>query len=151
MRTEDICALPIAELADEQSVLIIWTTDAHIPDCLEVIRAWGFTYKTVCFHWIKKEKSGKCACVMGRWTMKSSEICLLATKGTAHKLLKARNVRQLTEAIRTKHSSKPKEVRDKIEKMFGKVSRIELFAREKAKGWHVWGNEITNNVDLNIG
>ena len=55
MKTSAICALPIKELADDPSVLFMWTTDAHLPNALEVIKAWGFTYKTIAFIWNKKE------------------------------------------------------------------------------------------------
>jgi len=148
MPTQDICALRVKEISDDTAVLLIWTTDAHLPDCLEVIKAWGFIYKTVAFHWLKKEKSGKDVCFMGKWTMKSSEICLLATKGTAHKLLKSRKVRQLTRAIRTAHSTKPKEIREKINELFGDIPKIELFARQKTEGWDVWGNEFESDIIL---
>lgn len=56
MKTEDICKLPIKSIADENCVLFIWTTDAHLPDCLKVISAWGFKYRTIAFIWQKKEK-----------------------------------------------------------------------------------------------
>lgn len=149
MKTEEICNLPIKELASEQSILFLWTTDAHIPDALKVIDGWGFKYKTVAFHWLKKEKSGKNVCFMSKWTMKSSEICLLATRGTAHKLLKARNIRQLVEAERSTHSRKPQEIRDRIVQMFGnELSKVELFARQKTDGWDVWGNEVESNIKL---
>lgn len=148
MRIEEICALPIDNLSKDNAILFIWTTDAHLEKCLQVINAWGFTYKTIAFIWNKKEKSGKQVCFQGMWTMKGSEICLLATKGKVHGLLKSRKVRQLVEATRQEHSKKPDEVRERIVEMFGNISRIELFARQKAEGWHFWGNEIDSSIDL---
>jgi site-specific DNA-methyltransferase (adenine-specific) len=85
---------------------------------------------------------------MGMWTGKSTEICLIATKGKGHSLLKSRKERQLIEAVRREHSQKPDEVRDAIVRMFGNISRIELFARQKYEGWHVWGNEVESNINM---
>ena len=80
MTTTEILHLPVIEITDDDCILFMWTTDAHLPDALSVIEAWGFKYKTIAFIWNKKEVSGKQVCFMGQWTMKGSEICLLATK-----------------------------------------------------------------------
>jgi len=90
----------------------------------------------------KKTKNGKTVANLGAWTMKNYEICLLGTKGAMLKYKKINNIYQKVEAERTKHSKKPKEVRKNIEKLFGDLPRIELFAREKSEGWDSWGNEI---------
>jgi site-specific DNA-methyltransferase (adenine-specific) len=137
----------IDKITTKNSVLFMWTTDAHLKSALEVMEAWGYTYKTIGFIWNKKEKSGKQVCYMGMWTMKGSEICLLGTKGNPHKLLKSRKVRQLVEAERGRHSEKPQEVRDRIVEMFGdKAKYLEIFAREKVAPFDVWGNEVNNDV-----
>ena len=64
------------------------------------------------------------------------------------KLKKERNIKQLVEAVRRKHSQKPDEVRKRIVKLCGDVRRIELFAREKIDGWDAWGNEIDSDITL---
>ena len=87
---------------------------------------------------------------MGMWTCKNGEICLLATKGKAHKLLKNRKIRQLVEAQRSDHSRKPNEVRKRIETMFPETDKIELFARTKTEGWDCWGNEVENSIELKV-
>ena len=148
MTTKDICNLKVNEISEKDSVLFLWTTDAHLQDALKVIESWGFKYKTIAFIWNKKEKSGKQVCFMGKWTLKGSEICLLATKGTAHKLIKSHKVRQLVEAERKKHSEKPNIVREKIVELLGDIPRIELFCREKKQGWDSWGNEIISDIIL---
>lgn len=150
MNTKDICALPVRSITADDSICFMWSTDAHIPDALKVMEAWGFKYKTIAFIWNKKEKSGKQVCYMGQWTMKGSEIVLLGTKGKMTKFLKSRKVRQLVEAKRDrgKHSKKPQEVRDKIVEMFGDLKKIELFSREKVEGWHSWGNEVESDISL---
>lgn len=148
MKTPEICALPIKDIAEDNSVLFMWTTDSHLSDALKVIEAWGFTYKTIGFVWNKKTNTGKQVCYMGKWTMKGSEICLLATKGKAHGLIKSHKVRQLVEAERQVHSRKPDEVRNRIVELLGDLPRIELFARDAKQGWDVWGNEINNTIEI---
>ena len=83
--------------------------------------------------------------------MKNCELVLLGTKGAMTKHLKSRKVRQLQDAIRERnvHSRKPQLIRDKIVEMFGnELPKIELFARVKADGWDIWGNELDNDVEL---
>lgn len=144
MSSLEIANLPVSTIADDNCILFVWTTDYHLSKCLDVMKAWGFTYKTIGFTWAKKNKKGEQVCFMGAYTMKSGcEICLLGTKGKdAHKLVKSHNVRAYIESPRLKHSKKPDEVRDRIVKLVGNIPRIELFAREKTKGWDVWGNEV---------
>ena len=144
LSTEQIKSIQVDQISDTNCILFIWTTDYHLKKCLEVIDAWGFTYKTVGFCWAKKTKKGKPVCFMGAYTMKSGvEICLLATKGkNAHKLVKRHNVKSLVESERLHHSKKPDEVRDRIVDLVGDVPRIELFARNYSQGWDVWGNEV---------
>lgn len=148
MSTKEICNLSIKSIIDNDAVLFLWTTDAHLPDALEVIKSWGFKYKTIGFIWNKKEKTGKQVCFMGKWTLKGSEICLLATKGSAHKLIKNHKIRQLVEAERSIHSQKPDEVRNRIVELLGDLPRIELFARKKVEGWDVWGKELESSIKL---
>ena len=85
---------------------------------------------------------------MGKWTMKGSEICLLATKGKAHGLIKSHKVRQLVEAERDIHSRKPDEVRKRIVELLGDLPKVELFCRTPKEGWDVWGNEVVSDVVL---
>jgi|SRR3990167_4675479 len=150
MSSKEIMNLPIKDIFAQNSILFIWTTDYHLAKCLEVIKAWGFEYKTIGFSWAKKDKKGKLVCFMGAYTMKSGiELCLLATKGKdAHKLVKNHNVKSLLISERGKHSEKPNEIRDRIVRLVGNLSRIELFARQKTKGWDVWGNEVKSDIRL---
>ena len=140
--------LNVSAISDDNAILFMWTTDSHLPLALEVIKSWGFTYRTIGFIWNKKEKSGKQVCYMGIWTMKGSEICLLATKGKIHNQIQSHKVRQLTEAVRREHSQKPDLIKDKIIQLMGELPRIELFAREKTEGWDVWGNEVESDITL---
>lgn len=143
MSSLDIMKLPVDSIAAPDCILLIWTTDHHLEKCLNVIRAWGFTYKTVGFLWLKENKNGGIVSFMGAYTLKSGcEICLLATRGNPHKYVRKHNVKSLIISVREKHSKKPDIVRERIVELFGDLSRIELFARQKTDGWDVWGNEI---------
>jgi site-specific DNA-methyltransferase (adenine-specific) len=144
MSSKAITELPVRNISAENCILFIWTTDYHLEKCLEVIGAWGFTYKTIGFVWNKK------CCFMGAYTMKSGiELCLLATKGKdAHKLVKKHNIRSLIEEKRTEHSRKPYGIREKIVELLGDLPKIELFARQKVDGWDVWGNEVESDILL---
>ena len=147
MELKDICNLPVSDLAAEDCLLFLWTTFPKIYEALEVITAWGFEYKTVAFVWVKQTKSGGdwfMGC--GYWTRSNAEICLLATKGKPVRFSKA--VHQLIIAPVEQHSKKPDVTRDKIVELAGNLPRVELFARQKACGWDVWGNEVDCDITL---
>lgn len=133
---KEIREFRFSQIAADECVLFCWTTDAHLPICLDMIQNNGFSYKTVAFVW------NKVRAYMGKWTVKQCELCLLATKGTIHKKLLTFKERQYIEEIKTQHSAKPIGARKRIEKMFGNIPRIELFARQQADGWDCWGNEV---------
>ena len=148
MGTKEIMELPVGEIADDNCILFIWTTDYHLEKCLKVISTWGFEYKTVGFAWQKLNKKGYPVCFMGAYTMKSGiELCLLATKGKdAHKLVQKHNIRSLVTSPRLHHSKKPDEIRNRIVELLGDIPRIELFARNTTDGWDVWGDEIPDET-----
>ena len=142
MSLAEIKALPVSSIADKDCALFLWTTDAHLPEALQVINSWGFRYKTVAFIWEKLTIKGNLCANIGAWTMKNAELCLIGTKGNMVKYKKQRNIFQLVRAVRTVHSAKPEEVRRNIEALFGDLSRIELFARQKTEGWDAIGFDI---------
>lgn len=142
MSKKEIENLPVKNIADNDCALFLWTTDAHIPDAIELCSKWGFQYKTIAFVWEKRSKHNKLISNLGAWTLKNYELCLLATKGTMLKHKKVNNIKQQVIAERTKHSKKPDIVRNNIEKLFGDLPRIELFARQLYVGWDSWGNEV---------
>ncbi len=144
-----ICNLPVKSIAHYHSALFLWTSDAMLRDALRVIDAWGFTYRTVAFVWSKRTAANKPHHMWGNWTLKNTELCLLATRGTPHSLFKKSNtVRQLIESPRREHSRKPHQVRERIVDLLGDIPRVELFARQKTPGWDIWGNELPNDCDL---
>ena len=145
MRIEDIKALPVTELADRDCVLFLWATFPMLQEALDVIRAWGFRFKTVAFTWIKlAPKADRIFWGLGYWTRANAEICMLATRGQPRR--QARNVHQVIISHVEEHSKKPDEARQRIVALMGDVPRIELFARQTAPGWDVWGNEVQSNI-----
>ena len=108
----------------------------------------GITYKTVAFTWVKTcRKSHGYFVSLGHWTRANAEVCLLATKGSPHRISKS--VRQLIVSPIRQHSQKPGEARERIVELMGSLSRVELFAREKVTGWSAWGNEVDSDITLN--
>lgn len=148
MNLKEICDLPIKDITDKNCILFLWATYPMLKEALEVIEAWGFKYKSIAFQWLKlNPKSLTPFYGLGRWTRGNTEPCLLATKGKPKRISKS--VFQLIQEPRMRHSQKPAIVRDKIVELMGDLPRIELFAREKTKGWDVWGNEVKSDIDLN--
>jgi site-specific DNA-methyltransferase (adenine-specific) len=142
MKLGEISSLPIKDIIAEDAACFMWTTDAHLPYAMEIMKAWGFIYKTIGFVWVKKEKSGKQVKMLAPWTNKGAELCLFGTKGAMTKHLGANDIFQVHEAKRREHSRKPDIIRDEIKRMFPDCKRIELFARTAMPGWDAWGNEV---------
>ena len=148
MSIQDIYNLPVGAIAAENCVLFLWVTMPMLQDGLETIKRWGFTYKTCAFNWVKKnKKSDSFFWGLGYWTRSNSEICLLATKWNPKRISKS--VHQVCDARIMEHSKKPDEIRNRIVQLMGDIPRIELFAREKAEGWHVWGDDVDSDINLN--
>ena len=140
MSTYEISRLPVEEISDDDScILFLWTTWPILQDALDVIKAWGFKYKTAGFVWIKKNENGTLFKGMGHWTRANSELCLLATKGNPKRI--DCSVGQIIMSVQKEHSAKPDVIRNKIVQLCGDLPRIELFARAKAHGWDVFGND----------
>lgn len=149
MNIEDIMNLKdfINNISDENCILFIWITYPCLKEALKVIEAWGFKYKTCGFTWVKRnKKANSWFWGMGYWTRANSELCLIATKGKIKRI--SRKVHQIIDTPIEEHSKKPGIVRDKIVELVGDIPRIELFAREKVKGWDSWGNEIESDINM---
>ena len=132
MSIAELCALPVADLADENAVLFLWVTAPMVLEAAPVIRAWGFSYRAM-FVWDKVKHN------MGHYNSVRHELLLVATRGSC-----TPDVVKLYDSVvsieRTTHSTKPAEFRDMIDALYPHGKRLELFAREKVKGWEVWGN-----------
>lgn len=147
MTRQQIKNLPIKNISDDNCILFLWVTMPSLVEGIELCSSWGFTYKTVGFTWIKKNKvANSLFWGMGFWTRSNAELCLLATKGSPKRAMK--NVHQVVITPIQKHSQKPDCVRNRIVDLMGNIPRIELFARQKTEGWDVWGNEVESDIDL---
>ena len=147
MRIEDICALPVSSIAAPDCALFMWVTFPTLPDAFKVLEAWGFTYKTVAFVWVKRNrKSPGWFWGLGHWTRANAEMCLLATKGKPKRI--SAKVHQIIDSPVEEHSKKPDETRRRIVELVGDLPRIELFARQTTPGWDAWGNEVKSNITL---
>ena len=145
MSISELCALPVADLAAKDSALFLWATFPQLPEALRLIQAWGFTYKSVAFVWLKQNrKSPGWFYGLGFWTRGNAEVCLLATRG--HPKRQAANVHQFIISPVREHSRKPEEAREKIVALMGDLPRVELFARQSPPGWDGWGNEVEPTI-----
>jgi N6-adenosine-specific RNA methylase IME4 len=145
MKTRDICSLPIKDLADDNCILFIWVVNPMLQAGLDVIKAWGFEYKTVGFVWIKLNKQIPSLFYgMGNWTRSNAEMCLIGTKGSCKRISKS--VHSVIISKLREHSRKPDEARKRIIQLCGDIPRIELFARQKIQGWDTWGNQVPKDT-----
>ena len=141
MTTEDIENLPIKDISASDCILFMWVTMPFLKDCFDVIKSWGFKYKTCAFTWIKQnKKSNSLFWGMGSWTRANAELCLIATKGKPKR--QSAKVHSVIMSKIREHSRKPDETRNKIVELCGDIPRIELFARQSVDGWDCWGNEV---------
>lgn len=147
MKKEDMENLPIKNIADTDCVLFLWVTMPKLNECFDLIKAWGFEYKTCAFTWVKRnKKSDSWFFGMGRWTRANAEICLLATKGNPKRI--SASVHSVIDTPIEEHSKKPIEIRNRIVELMGDLPRVELFARQKADGWDSWGNEVDSDIEI---
>jgi N6-adenosine-specific RNA methylase IME4 len=134
-----LASLPVANLAADDCALFLWAVDPLLDVALELIRAWGFKYKTVAFYWVKQNsKNDGFFTGLGYWTRANPEQCLLATRGNPPR--KAKNVRRLVVEPRRQHSRKPDCVRERIERLVA-GPYLELFARKTKPGWDCCGDQ----------
>lgn len=132
----DLKKLGVPSIAADDCLLFMWSTSPHLDQAIDLGRAWGFDWATVAFVWDKVRVNP------GFYTMSQCELCLVFKRGRIPAPRGARNVRQLVRQDRSGHSAKPHEVRERIEKMFPRQTKIELFARHTAPGWDAWGLDV---------
>ena len=139
MSLEKIKAMPIADLADDNAHIWLWTTNATTEPAYEILRAWGFTPRSV-FYWIKPGLG------LGVYLRNCVEACILATRGKAPVMFRSQP--NWGFFPRQDHSHKPEEVHKIIERVSPGPNRLELFARRPFSGWDVWGNEVRSDIDI---
>jgi N6-adenosine-specific RNA methylase IME4 len=152
MELAEMKALPVGDIAARDCALFMWIVGSHLAESIELAAAWGFTFKTDAFYWIKQRLIDADQIDMfsndiaeprmgfGYWTRKQVEPCWLFTRGSPRRLSKG--VRQTIIEPRREHSRKPDETHRRIEALVA-GPYLEMFAREGRLGWDVWGNQTS--------
>lgn len=147
MTVEDMKALPVAEVAAPDCLLIMWVVSSHIPQAIELAEAWGFTYRSLGPVWVKASSPDQLEIFdhapiadlgMGYWFRQQSEIALVFGRGSPERL--SCGVRQIIWAPRREHSRKPDLAHDRVRALVA-GPYLEMFARAPRAGWSVWGND----------
>ncbi len=126
----------------DNSILFLWVTFPLLKEGLEVMKSWGFEYKTCGFNWIKLNENGKPFFGIGHYTKSNSELCLIGIKGNGLRILD-NTISQIVMTKKDKHSKKPEVVPELITKLVGdRKLKAELFARKQRNGWDVYGDEV---------
>ena len=145
MALEEIIGLPIAEVAAEKSHLYLWVPNALIAEGLEVMKKWGFTYKSnIVWHKVRKD-GGPDGRGVGFYFRNVTELVLFGVRGGMRTLGPGRSQVNIIISRKEEHSKKPNELYEIIESC-SPGPYLELFARLERPGWTQWGNEIGENA-----
>ena len=142
MPISEICNLPIRNIADDDCLLLMWTTNSMLPEALGIIRNWRFEYDKL-FTWCKNNG-------MGGHPRNATEHLILASIGMPDKGRTFRDkaiMNWVQLPVRQKHSEKPPEIFPILE-LFAPEPRIELFARTRRLGWDAWGDEVKCDISM---
>lgn len=167
MPLEDVMALPVRDIAEDDAVLFMWVTDPTLDQAMHVIRSWGFDYKTVAFYWVKTwdavdptamHETRSFPIGTGYITRAGPEMMLIASRGEPRRrvhlidgaLKPDMSIRRLQFAPRGVHSRKPAKFRGLIERLYD-GPYLELFSRTRTPGWGAWGNQVGGLDDGTAG
>tara|TARA_R100001129_G_C5197257_1_gene212637 strand:- start:185 stop:625 length:441 start_codon:yes stop_codon:yes gene_type:complete len=140
MEQDDLHRMSVSRVAADDSVLFLWVLNSMLSQGLQLIDAWGFTFKTVGFCWVKtNRRSGSLFMGLGYHTRQNVELCLIATKGKPKRV--SGGVHQVVMSPRREHSRKPDEVYERIEALYP-GPYLELFSRTTRTGWDAIGDEV---------
>jgi len=134
MALDEICALPVTDLATPDAILFLWATSPKLAESMRVIESWGFAYRT-CAVWDKQQIG------MGYYFRQRHELLLVATRGSIPTPAPGDRAESVIVESRKEHSAKPAKFAELIESMYPTLPRIELFCRSPRAGWAVWGNQ----------
>lgn len=147
MELDEIAALPVPDVAAQKAHLYLWVPNALLPEGLQILKAWGFEYKTNII-WEKVRKDGAPdGRGVGFYFRNVTEILLFGIKGEKNRTLEpARSQVNLLRVQKREHSRKPDEFYPLIEKC-SPGPYLELFARGKRENWTVWGNQANEDYE----
>lgn len=165
MSSYEIMDLPVSELSDDDSLLVLWCPQAMAQVGLDVMKAWGFEQKQQ-WYWIKTTKAVEphflagntpvqpepLAFNLGHLTRSCTEMMFVGTKGAVTRHLANRSVRNVFYAPNKGHSIKPECVQDALDTMFPSCNKLEIFARRSREDWVCIGNECpeTEGEDVRV-
>lgn len=145
MTVDEIAAVPVADVAADRAHLYLWVPNALLREGLDVMAAWGFTYKSnLVWHKIRKD-GGSDGRGVGFYFRNVTELVLFGVRGSLRTLAPGRRQTNLVATRKREHSRKPDELYDIIEAC-SPGPYLELFARYPREGWAVWGNEAAEDV-----
>ncbi len=147
MNLQDICDLPVDDIANDPSHLYLWVPNALLPDGLRVMESWGFRYvSNIIWHKIRKD-GGSDGRGVGFYFRNVTEILLFGVKGkNARTLAPGRRQVNMMQSRKREHSRKPDEQYKVIEDCpWG--PRLEMFSRGKRPGWTVWGDQADDSYE----
>lgn len=144
MSVQEICDMPISEICADDAVVIMWCSSSLLPDALQVMNAWGFTFKTSAV-W-DKNVTGQ-----GAYFRQAHEVLMIGIKGNVPEVPYSARPSSVLKYPRLEHSRKPLELYQLIDDMYPELNKIELFCRgePQGKGWSGWGNECTQQSNTN--
>ena len=144
MTLQEIKELPVAQLASQQSHLYLWVPNALVLEGLEVMKRWGFTYKTNLVWYKIRKDGGPDGRGVGFYFRNVTELVLFGTRGALRTLGPGRTQVNLILSRKREHSRKPEQLYDVIEQC-SPGPYLELFARHKREEWSQWGNGVTED------
>lgn len=149
MSDNEIWSMPVRKICSEKAVLFLWATSPRLDAAIETVKRWGFHYRGIAWVWVKTTNAGKIINGQGVRPSFVKPTVELVLVGSTEK--KGRTFPLLTESMsnvilaarpNNKHSKKPEIFRQMITDLLGDRKRIELFARNSAPGWDLFGNEV---------
>jgi N6-adenosine-specific RNA methylase IME4 len=147
MKLEEICEVPVSDVAAEQSHLYLWVPNALLAEGLAVMRAWGFTYKTNIVWYKVRKDGGPDGRGVGFYFRNVTELLLFGTRGRLRTLDPGRTEVNMVVSRKQDHSRKPRQVYEIVERC-SPGPFLELFARDHRRGWTQWGDEIPSASNI---
>ena len=145
MKLDEICSLPVADMLDTTAHLYLWVPNALMPEGIEVLKAWGFAYKTNLIWYKVRKDGGPDGRGVGFYFRNVTEMILFGVKGAnARTLQPGRSQVNIIRSMKQEHSRKPDELYDLIERC-SPGPYLEMFARGVRPGWTSWGDQANED------
>jgi N6-adenosine-specific RNA methylase IME4 len=144
MSPDELKEMNLIHLCNDKCICYMWTTGPQLDISIQVLKAWGFKYKTIAFVWNKGYINP------GYYTLSSVEICIVGTRNAIPQPRGSRNELQYLSRPRERHSAKPTEFIERITRMHPEQTKLELFSRRAHNGWYCWGHDAVGEGAITI-